>query len=214
VNYNSWFSGIIALLSAFSFSFVFLVIWNSIFRIESKKTIKFEIHKKLSSFLVGLLLFALFYCDFLREYLFINLQTQMGYAERIINSETPQEFINYTDGNFIKVFGSLTADQAYLYKYIFFGTFTLLYFIICSTIMKLAYPNFNTTKFTSFLYGIGVCVILLIFSLYFFPWHIDTKTGFYFISMEIGHFFQSSLPTLLLLVSFKIYQAYPIENAR
>jgi hypothetical protein len=138
----------------------------------------------------------------------------MDYTERVLVSENPNELVNYADRNFIKLLGNLTTNQAYLYKYLFFGLFTLVYFTICSVVIKLAYPAINTFKFTSFLYGIGTSVILLIFSFYFFPWQQDTKDNFFDISMEIGHFFQSSLPTLLLLVSFKIYQAYPIENAR
>jgi len=129
----------------------------------------------------------------------------MQYIGQIEKGGSPDKYFDPTDSMMVSLLEGLSSYQIYYLK--FFATLTMLlvYFLVCQLILKLVYIQHRTLKFTTLLYGTGYLSMMLVFSFYFFTFPQEIKTNFYLISMEIGHFLESSLPTLLLLLSFNIY---------
>jgi len=122
------------------------------------------------------------------------------------------KYFDPTDSLMVSIFENFSSYQLYYYKIVFSLVFLFIYFLLCQIILKLTYIQHRTLKFTSLLYGTGYLFMMLVFSFYFFTFPTEIKTNFYLISMELGHFLESSLPTLLLLLSFKIYLRYQNIN--
>jgi hypothetical protein len=206
--FNNNLIGILAIAITSSIGFLFFWFWKSkIWNKNSKPNFLsfIENKKPLQYSLVTLVLLLLFYLDFIRDYIFKNLTFRMQYIELIEKGGSPDKYLDPTDSFMVSILEGLSAYQIYYGK--FLATFCMLfiYFIVCQLILKLAYIKHRTLKFTSLLHGTGVILMMFVFSFYFFTFPPEIKNNFYLISMEIGHFLESSLPTLLLLLSFKIY---------
>jgi hypothetical protein len=206
--HNNWI-GIVAVIISLGCGFLFYYFW--VHKIWSKRNIVSQ--KRISLFknkffrilLIVLSLSFLFYLDFLRDYLFKNLTYRMNYIDVISNGGSTDKYFDPTDSLMQKILNGFTAQQIYYLK--FLSTFLTLglYFLTCQIILKLIYLRNNTLVFTSLLYGTGFLLMMFVFSFYFFTSPNEIKYNFYLISMEIGHFLESSLPTLLLILSYKIY---------
>ena len=163
-------------------------------------------NKKIFKWVVLIISFlSLFYMDFIRDYVFKNLTYRMNYIEIIEKGGSLDKYFDSTDSFMVLVFGNFSSYQLYYFKIVFTVVFLIVYFLICQFILKIAYLKHRTLKFSLLLYGTGFLLMLVVFSFYFFTFPPDIKNNFYLISMELGHFLESSLPTLLLLLSFKIY---------
>lgn len=205
--------GLLAALLCLSLLFYFLKTWNK--KLQNKRFdlgVKPTIKKGVRwSFLI-LALCLLLYMDFLRDYVFHNLSYRMNYLYLIENGGSPDKYMDYTDSLMLKILGDANSSLIYGLKYFFSFIFIIIYFLLTQLIIKLVYPAQNTFPFTSLLYGCGALLAGIVFSGYFFTWSHDVKLNFYLISMEIGHFLESSLPALLCILGFKIYQEYQTPN--
>ncbi|MCB9188204.1 MAG: hypothetical protein H6599_02870 [Flavobacteriales bacterium] len=162
-------------------------------------------NRKFQIVLIIAIIGFLFYLDFLRDYVFKNLDWRMDFQYHMEQGGSPDKYVDGTDSWMKSVLGEASSNTIYLLKYMASGIFIVIYTFISHLIMRLAYPDQNTFPFTFLLYGLGTLSMLLVFGFYFFEWSIQTKAKFYLTSMEIGHFLESSLPTLLMLLGFKIY---------
>ena len=207
--FNNNYVGFLSIVITFACAFLFFKLWNRKIWSNTKASTflvpTFQNRQKTQLTFLVLLFALLFYLDFLRDYVFTNLSFRMNFVNIIENGGSLDKYLDPTDSLMVTVFGKFTSIQLYYFKIFFTIVFLLFYFLICQLILKIAYLKHRTLKFTLLLYGTGYLLMMLVFSFFFFTFPYEIKNSFYIISMEIGHFLESSLPTLLLLLSFKIY---------
>lgn len=207
--FNNNLVGILAILITIAFGFFFLKIWKSkLWNNDTPSTVfsfLLNFNKVFYYSLITISLSFLFYLDFIRDYIFKNLTYRMQYIEQMEKGGSPDKYLDPTDSMMASLLEGLSSYQIYYLKFAATIAMLLVYFIVCQFILKIVYLKHRTLKFTALLYGTGYFFMMLIFSFYFFTFPQEIKSNFYLISMEIGHFLESSLPTLLLLLSFKIY---------
>lgn len=204
--FNNNYIGLLAVLLTLSATYLFVFFWNKKFRsLRLNLGIKPNSNKNLRVVLIIILTIFLFYLDFLRDYVFHNLTWRMNYLYQIENGGSPDKYFDATDSLMKKILGETKSETIYWLKYLASGIFILIYFFLSHLILRLVYPSNNTFPYTLLLYGLGTLSMGIVFSFYFFEWSHDTKLNLYLISMEIGHFLESSLPTLLSILGFKIY---------
>ncbi|CAG5079683.1 hypothetical protein [Parvicella tangerina] len=198
--------GIIAVLLVGAITYLFIVFWNKRLRDASLNLGISSDHNKITRIILTCILIVfLFYLDFVRDYVFHNLSWRMDYQYLIEQGGSPDKYVDPTDSWMKAILGNASSNTIYLLKYVSSGIFILLYGFLSHLILRLIYPSNNTLPYTILLYGLGTLSMGLVFSCYFFQWSHDTKLNFYLIAMEIGHFLESSLPTLLSILGFKIY---------
>lgn len=129
----------------------------------------------------------------------------MDYTYLIEQGGSPDKYVDGTDSWMKAFLGDASSSTIYWLKYLASAIFILIYAFISHVVMRLTYPEYNSFPYTILLYGLGTLMMGIVFSFYFFTWPHNTKLNFYLISMEIGHFLESSLPTLLTILGFKIY---------
>lgn len=146
-------------------------------------------------------LFALFGLDFLRDFVFKNFDMQMNYLNHM--DETGYSTIeNYTHSFMEKLLQGYSSSDIYHFKWIFTIIFAIVFYFVGSLFLLYVY-NKKAMLFLSYLYAALFLSAALIYSYNF----ISISRNSYLISMEIMHFLQSSLPTLFMILAFKIYQA-------
>lgn len=204
--FHNNFIGFIVILLSTSFCYGFIVLWN-----RKLKFLKIDLgisknpNKWIRVFGLILTLLFLFYLDFIRDYVFKNLNWRMDFMYHMEQGGSPEKYVDGTDSWAKSILGETSSHTLYQLKYLVSGVFILIYAFVTHLAMRWVYPKFNTLPYTILLYGLGLLMMGLVFSFYFFTWPHDTKLNFYLISMEIGHFLESSLPTLLSILGFKIY---------
>ena len=159
--------------------------------------------KKIIVLIISLL--ALFYLDFVRDYFFKNVGFQIYYLTHL-SSEGIASIDNYTDSTIEYYITNYSINQltnlkwyGTLFFILTFGTFGALINYYIYKIKKVAFFFFSTYAFLLF-------ASLLFYALTYLNLGYSFQQKSYLISMEIAHFLQSSLPTLLFLVSFKLYK--------
>ncbi len=198
--------GLIAVLLVGALSYVFVAVWNK--KIKSLRLdlgIKPSINRNVRIALLILLIGFIFYLDFLRIYVFQNLTFRMEYQYLIEQGGSPDKYIDGTDSWMKSFLGDASSNAIYKLKYVASALFLLTYGFISILILKLVYPSHNTFPYTLLLYGLGILAMSFVFGFYFFEWSVSMKNKIYLVAMEIGHFLESSLPTLLSILGFKIY---------
>ncbi len=182
--------------------------------------------------IIGLSLF-LFYSDFIRDYVFKNIDIQMNYLyhfepptglklndselydtrvqytlEELENAGWQPAVDNYTDSWMEDKLMNFNVNGLIRLKWICTFGF-ILFFLIQSILLGLViYRKKIFIKFSAILYFGVLGLAGLVYSLYYIPISYNWQSNCYLIAMELVHFLQSSLPTLLLIVSFKIYLAH------
>lgn len=173
------------------------------FKVErSGDTSKVKIIEPIHWFIAIILLLVIFWMDFARDYTFKNLNMQMNFMYAFESGQTG--LYNYTDSFMEKLLGNTSWKGIYYLKFIMTCVFTLLYFSLTSLFLKLLFPNQRIMPYTFLFYSVSFCSMGLFFVFNSFPFSFETANNFYLISMEVGHLIQSSLPTLLFVILFKI----------
>lgn len=159
---------------------------------------------------IGLLicLFGLlFYSDFIRDYFFKNTGFQIFYLSHFDALGNPTA-INYTDSGLEGFFENYTISDLVKFKWFLTVAFSLYFMGLCMLISFLFYQRKEILKFTLLLYGfIFFSAGIVYLSRYFSSGYIWQENT-YLVSMQLVHFLQSSLPTLFIVASFKIYLSY------
>lgn len=150
-------------------------------------------------------LILLFYLDFVRDYVFKNIGFQIYYLNHLSSSGVAS-IENYTDSFIEQFFNDYSIKQLNNLKWFFTAFFILLFGALGALINNL----FHKTK-KVFIYFLLLYSFLFLSSIViYFSMKLTNSYSYqakaYLMSMEIAHFLQSSLPTLLFLVSFKLYQ--------
>jgi hypothetical protein len=148
------------------------------------------------------LLALLFFMDFARDYLFKNINMQINFMYYYEQGQWDR--FNYTDSSMEKLLDGLSANTLYYLKYLLTLILTILYAIICWLFLRFTYPTLNSVPYVRLFYGISFWLLCTFFIFAMYPFGYELKHNLYLISMEIGHFIQSSLPPLLLLLALKL----------
>lgn len=154
--------------------------------------------KKIKYFLI--ILFGI--CiEFLRDYYFININLQIEYLE---NLERNLDVFNYTDSKILYFLKSMSINSIIILKWILSSIFILFYFLIG---MAFSYLSFDSKKYKQFLklfsYG-GLMIIFISLIIFAFGklFSLENQANFYYISLELSHFVQSSLYPISFLLIF------------
>ena len=184
----------------------FILLWSKKLRLlKLDFGIKTTEKKAIRVLAVIVIVGFLFYLDFLRDYVFKNLDWRMDFQYLMETGGSPEKYVDGTDSWMKSILGDASSATIYKLKYFASAIFIFIYFVISHLVMRLTYPTNNTFPYTILLYGLGTLMMGLVFSFYFFEFSHSLKLKFYLIAMEIGHFMESSLPTLLSILGFKIY---------
>jgi hypothetical protein len=202
-------------VSALLFTSLFLVftVVSTILSIKNSATLRRwdeQVHEVLSPvknrtiqliLAIGILM-VLFFLDFTRDYLFKNINMQINYMYYFELGQWDR--FNYTDSSMEKLLDGLSANTLYYLKYLLTLILTILYAIICWLFLRFTYPTLNSVPYVRLFYGISFWLLCTFFIFAMYPFGYELKHNLYLISMEIGHFIQSSLPPLLLVLVLKM----------
>lgn len=148
-----------------------------------------------------LIFFAIFF-EYLRDYLFVNTNLQIEYLEY---TNDDLNVSNYTDSSLLKFFKNIDINSLIQLKWIMSLLFSLMFFGLGFFFSKWNFELSNHRRFLKY-FIIGGCLTLLSsLVIYYFGkiLSVENKFNFYYVSLEISHFVQSSLyPISFLLVFF------------
>ena len=142
--------------------------------------------------------------EYLRDYLFININFQIDFLENTLNN---LEQFNNTDSFIHSFIHNVDISKLKSFKWILSIIFSLLYFLIGIIFSKYFFSN-SLHKSFSIIFSVGGTVILSFsYLIFMFGKHLslENQTNFYFVSLELSHYIQSSLyPITFLLIFYSI----------
>lgn len=168
-------------------------------------------NKTLKIFILIVLGVFLFYSEFIRDYVFKNLEYQIHYLS-FFSSEGLPTAENYTDSWMEKLLEGKSISTIKNLKWLFTLVFMVYFLIFSILIPYLLYRNKIIIKYAIVLYGIIFSSALIIYGLRFIFSDYNWQENTYLISLGLMHFLQSSLPTLLLVLAFKLHLSVKLEN--
>ena len=168
-------------------------------------------NKTLKIFILIVLGVFLFYSEFIRDYVFKNLEYQIHYLS-FFSSEGIPAAENYTDSWMEKLLEGKSISTIKNLKWLFTLVFMVYFLIFSILIPYLLYRNKIIIKCAIVLYGIIFSSALIIYGLRFISSDYNWQENTYLISLGLMHFLQSSLPTLLLVLAFKLHLSVKLEN--
>ena len=157
--------------------------------------------------IISVLIGILFYSDFARDYFFKNTSFQIYYLEHMTDAGV-STIDNYTDSLLEDFFENFTIKDLIYFKWFLTFAFTIYFMGLCMLISYFVYRSKSAIKYTLILYGSLFLFGVVMYGLRWFSDSYTWQENTYLIAMQIIHFLQSSLPTLFILASFKIYLTY------
>ena len=154
--------------------------------------------KKIKYFLIILFGISI---EFLRDYCFININLQIEYLE---NLDSNLDVFNYTDSKILYFLSPMSIKSIINFKWILSLLFILFYFLIG---LAFSYLSFDSKKYKQFLklfsYG-GLIIIFISLVIFAFGklYSLENQMNFYYVSLELSHFVQSSLYPISFLLIF------------
>lgn len=143
----------------------------------------------------------LVFIEFFRDYVFINTNLLSEYLIQLNNGLNPY---NLTDSLFYSVFNTFSTKELSYLKWIATVLFFIIYLIVGGTFSKLLWAKEKSLHFIKIYFFGGLCILL--FSLIFYMVSTFLKAEnqfiFYYISIELAHFVQSSLYPLTFLLMY------------
>tara|TARA_B110000285_G_scaffold171267_1_gene191743 strand:- start:114 stop:629 length:516 start_codon:yes stop_codon:yes gene_type:complete len=170
-------------------------------------------NKTLKIFILIALGAFLFYSDFIRDYVFKNLEYQIHYLSFFSSEGLPMAG-NYTDSWMEKSLEGKSIASLSNLKWLFTLVFTIYFYGFSILIPYIIYGKKTIIKYASFLYGIIFTSAIIIYSLRFMSADYDWQKNTYLISLGLAHFLQSSLPALLLVLAFKLHLGVKVESKK
>ena len=155
--------------------------------------------KKKIKFLL-IILFGI-YLEFLRDYYFININLQIEYLG---NLERNLDVFNYTDSKILYFLKYMSIKSIIILKWILSSMFILFYFLIGIAFSYLAFDSKKHKQFLKFLSYGGLLIIFISLMIYTFGklFNLENQMNFYYVSLELSHFVQSSLYPISFLLIF------------
>ena len=154
--------------------------------------------KKIKYFLI--ILFGI-YLEFLRDFCFVNLNLQIEYLEYV---ERNLDVFNYTDSKILYYLKSMSIKSLIYLKWGLSFLFILFFFLIGLAISFLSYDSKKYKQFLKlFLFG-GLLIVFISLVIFTFGklFSLENQMNFYYISLELSHFVQSSLYPITFLLIF------------
>ena len=148
----------------------------------------------------GLIIIAIFF-EFFRDYLFINTNLYIEYLEKI---ECGFNVFNYTDSSILKIIKNLQISSLIQLKWIMSLFFASIYLGLGILFSKLNFEESNKKKFLKF-YSFGGAFILISSLIIYLTGNllsVENKFNFYYVSLELSHFVQSSLYPISFILVF------------
>lgn len=142
--------------------------------------------------------------EFLRDYCFINLNLYIEYLENLGNG---YEVYNHTDSLIILILGNFKLKTLVIIKWILSLVFCLAFFELGILFSKFNFDLENHKKFLKSYTLSGLILLLTSLIIYLIGRFltIENEFNFYFVSMEISHFIQSSLYPISFILIFWAY---------
>jgi hypothetical protein len=168
-------------------------------------------NKTLKIFILIVLGAFLFYSEFIRDYVFKNLEYQIHYLS-FFSSDGLPKVENYADSWMEKSLEGKSIASIINLKWLFTLVFMVYFLIFSSLIPYVLYKKKVIIKYAIVLYGIIFSSALIIYGLRFISSDYNWQENTYLISLGLMHFLQSSLPTLLLVLAFKLHLSINEEN--
>lgn len=168
-------------------------------------------NKKLKIFALILLVSFLFYSDFIRDYVFKNVQYQIHYLSLFSAEGTPM-IENHTDSWMEKLLEGKSITELINLKWLFTLAFTFYFLLFSILIPFILYNKKRIITYALVLYGTIFFSALTIYGLRFIYSDYNWQENTYLISLSLMHFLQSSLPALLIVLAFKLHLSFNEEN--
>ena len=157
-----------------------------------------------------LILVAIFF-EYLRDYCFININFYMEFLEK---SNRGFEVFNYTDTIIFNIVENLKINSLMKIKWGMSFIFVLIFTALGILFSKWNFNNINYKRFLKlYLFG-GMAILILSFVIFSLGKLLNTENdyNFYFVSLELSHFVQSSLYPISFVLIFWSYNLRTISN--
>ena len=166
-------------------------------------TLKIQINNSLKKHIILLaLLLIAFSLDFLRDYIFVNINYQIHYLNYL-------DF-NYTDSFIEKFISNYSINELSNIKWMLSFFFILMFAAISFLLIHYKYKK-QQKKFQLLTAAFFVFILIFIGISYFTSitlTDISLQNSFYNISIEMSHYLQSSLSFISLFMIFELYQRF------
>ena len=152
---------------------------------------------------IVLILIAFFF-EYLRDYCFININLYIKFLEK---TNEGLEVLNYTDSLIFKLVENLKINSLVQIKWGMSFVFILIFVVLGILFSKWNFSNINHRKFLKLYLFFGLGILILSFIIYSLGNILNTenKYNFYYISLELSHFVQSSLYPMTFILIFWSY---------
>ena len=156
------------------------------------------------------LIFCVIFLEFLRDYMFININLQIQFTELVNINYSP---INHTDSFIELITKEFSIQQLKFTKFIMTFIFFILFFSVGCSLAFLIWIREKYFRFISlyFISGLTIFAVSLIFYLLSLITIGENSFNLYYISIEMGHFVQSSLYPITFLLIFYSFTKMKIE---
>ena len=147
------------------------------------------------------LIFVAFFFEYLRDYCFININF---YIEFLKNLKNGLDVYNYTDSLIFNVFENLKMNSLIQMKWGMSLFFILVFMGLGILFSKLNFSDINHKRFLKLYIFSGVKILILSFVIYILGkvLNIENEYNFYYISLDLSHFIQSSLYPITFILIF------------
>ena len=157
-----------------------------------------------------LILIAIFF-EYLRDYIFININFYIEFLEK---SNNDFEVFNYTDSIIFKIVENLKINSLMKIKWGISLIFVLIFTALGIQFSKWNFNNINYKRFLKLYLLGGIGILILSFIIFSLGKLLNTENeyNFYFVSLELSHFVQSSLYPISFVLIFWSYNSRTISN--
>ena len=148
-----------------------------------------------------LIIITCIFLEFFRDYCFININLQIEYLENIANNLA---VFNYTDSYVFIILKSMSIKSINNLKWILSLLFITCYFLIGLVFSSLFFNSKTHKKFLKIFSCGGILIIFFSLLIFVFGklFSLENQMNFYYVSLELSHFVQSSLYPISFLLIF------------
>ena len=150
------------------------------------------------------LILIAFFFEYLRDYCFININFYIEFLEK---SNNGLNVFNYTDSLVYNLIKNLKISSLIKLKWIMSLIFILMYSVLGILFSKWNFSDTDHKRFLKlYLFG-GMGILILSFVIFSLGKLLNTENeyNFYFVSLELSHFLQSSLYPISFILIFWSY---------
>ena len=147
------------------------------------------------------LIFVAIFFEYLRDYLFININFYIEFLEK---SNNGLEVFNYTDSIIFNIVENLKINSLMKIKWGMSFIFVLIFTGLGVLFSKWNFNNINYKRFLKLYLFSGMGILILSFIIFSLGKLLNTENeyNFYFVSLELSHFIQSALYPISFILIF------------